>query len=145
MQHPFIPLLFCVFAVPAFAQDPNANPIGALISPTADIVLFDAPPNGAFQSLPIARAIVQPAIDNSTVFALQPDSKAPSGYSVTGQTSAAPAQLLVTGFVDVYQEKSLNRWVQIAPLDSTASPAWALWGEVGQPPQTFTVTPMGGN
>jgi hypothetical protein len=145
MQHPFIPLVLCLFASPAFSQDPNANPIGALISPTADIVLFDAPPNGAFQSVPTARAIVQPGIDASTVFALQPDSKAPSGYSVTGQTIAAPSQLVVTGFVDVYQEKSLNRWVQIAPLDSTAPAAWALWGEVGQPPQAFTVTPMGGN
>ncbi len=142
MRPTILSLLLCLSAVHTFAQDPTANPVGALIQPTTDIILFDAPPNGAFQSMPVARAIVQPGADGSTLIALQPDSKAPSGYSVTGQAMPTASQMMVTNFVDVYQDKTLNRWVEIAPLDSASPPTWALWGEVGLPPQSFTITGM---
>ena len=138
-------LFFSLFAAQAFAQDPASNPVGALIVPTSDIIMFDLPPSGAFQSVPIARGIVQPGNAGNTWFALQPDGTAPSGYSVTGETAPLPAQLTVSQFVDVYQDKALNRWVLIAPLNDSAPGGWALWGEAGQLPQGFTILPNGGN
>jgi hypothetical protein len=138
-------LFWLLFLHPAVAQDPTMNPIGARIVPNANLVLFDTPPNDVFKSQPTAQAILQPSTDGDMLFTLQPDGTAPSGYSVTGQTLATGSPLVVTNFVDVYQDKGLNRWVQVAPLDNARSPAWVLWGEVGQSPQSFTVTTGEGN
>lgn len=138
-------LLLLFSAFPALAQDPSVNPIGTVIAPNAGIILFDAPPNSAFQAQPVAQAILQPGPLGNTLFTLQPDTTALSGYSATGQTIPTTSHLVVSNFVDVYQDKALNRWVEVSPVDKTAPPAWVLWGEAGQSPQGFTIITSGGN
>ncbi len=128
---------------PAFAQDFNANPTGALIAPRSDVIVFDQPPDGALKSAPMAEGVLQPSGGGATWFGLQPDANAPSGYAPNGTSTSVAGALSVTGYVDIYQGNSLNRWVQIAPTASGTPGGWVQWGAAGQAPQGFTVT--GGN
>lgn len=143
MKHIFACMFVGLLSPPAHAQDLNANPTGALITPNSDIIVFDQPPTGAFKAPPVPTGVLQPDSGTATWFGLQPDPGTRSGYSPNGVVTPVPGQLPITGYVDVYQGDALNRWVQIPPADTGTPGGWVQWGPADQPPQGFTIE--GGN
>ncbi len=123
---------------PAFAQDFNANPTGALLTPQSEVIVFDQPPNGAFKAPPAALGVLQPNAGGTNWI----DLKNKSASIVAPSASVVPA-LPITGYVDVYQGNDLKRWVHIAPTKRGTPGGWVQWGAVGEAPQGFTVS--GGN
>lgn len=141
--------IFCLsicFGLPLHAQMPE-SPVGAVVSPKAPVVLFEAPPSNVFRQAPQAKGVFQPSGGRTAYYKLHRDGAAPGGYALDDDPTRPSGPLVVTDYVDVYQGKDLNRWIRVAP-EADGNPAaaaqpegWTLWGPAGAASRTLTLSP----
>jgi hypothetical protein len=123
------------------------SPVGSVVSPKAPVVLFDAPPSNVFTPAPEAKGVFQTSDGQTSYYKLQPDKSASGGYAVDPNPTLPKGPLVITDYVDVYQGKDLNRWIQVAP-SATVDPAttqqpegWTLWGPANGASRSLTLSP----
>lgn len=129
---PLLTALALALAIPicAQAQSDKSSPIGRIVLPNENLVLFSAPPSGVLKQ-PDPKAILSKGQDAPQLFPLV---RADNGedYVVATPHANSKDTLIVSNYRDIVQGEQVNRWLELRTKTSSDSVGWVLFGALGQ-------------
>jgi len=129
---PLLTALALALAIPicAQAQIEKSSPIGRIVLPNENLVLFNAPPSGGLTQ-PDPKAILSKGQDVPQLFPLV-RSEDGKDFVVAAPSANSKDALIVVNYRDIVQGEQVNRWLELRTKTSVESVGWVLLGALDQ-------------